>query len=271
MSSQTVLTKEEIVKYFKDNKTELHILTPCYGSMLFVQYTSCLLNTVKLLESIGITVVPHLLGNESLVQRARNRLVCDALEFPNLTHVLFIDADISWNPQDIIKLLIQDKDIVGAAYPFKHYFLNNINKDFLDNIEKRNQGGYNKNIDSESFLKHNLLKYNLNYKEAGVEVENNLLVVKHIPTGFMMIKKHVFEQMKEKCDIGYKSIEDNGRDRQFYAFFDCGVKDGRYLSEDWFFCDRWKELGGKIYISPDIVLKHTGLCHYEGRLLSQIS
>ena len=81
MSNQTVYTREEVVKYFQENKTELHILTPCYGSMVFLQYTSCLINTIKLLESVGVTVVPHLLGNESLVQRARNRLVADALHF----------------------------------------------------------------------------------------------------------------------------------------------------------------------------------------------
>lgn len=271
MSQQTVFTREEILKHFKENRTELHILTPCYGSMVFLQYTSCLINTIKLLEGVGVTVVPHLLGNESLVQRARNRLVCDALNFPTMTHILFIDADITWTPQDVIKLLLQDKEVIGVAYPFKHYFMERINKEFLDNMEQRNKGPYNSNIDKLDYMKHNLLKYNLNYKEDGVKVENNLLVVKHIPTGFMMIKRNVFEQMKDRFDIMYKSVEDNGNDREFYAFFDCCIRNERYLSEDWFFCDRWKQMGGIIYVVPDIALKHTGLCHYEGRLLSHIS
>ena len=126
--------------------------------------TSCLINTIKLLEGVGVTVVPHLLGNESLVQRARNRLVCDALNFPTMTHILFIDADITWTPQDVIKLLLQDKEVIGVAYPFKHYFMERINKEFLDNMEQRNKGPYNSNIDKLDYMKHNLLKYNLNYK-----------------------------------------------------------------------------------------------------------
>lgn len=270
-SNQTVFTRDEVSKYFQENKTELHILTPCYGSMVFLQYTSCLINTIKLLESVGVSVVPHLLGNESLVQRARNRLVSDALQFKSMTHILFIDADITWNPNDILKLLLQQKDVIGVAYPFKHYFMDRIKPEFLEELSRRNQGAYNKDIPEEKFMIHNLLKYNLNYKDDGVTVENNLLLVKHVPTGFMMIKRHVFEQMSERFDIKYKSLEDNGNDRVFYAYFDCCIRNERYLSEDWFFCDRWKQMGGKIYVVPDITLKHTGLCHYEGRLLSHIS
>lgn len=66
-----------------------------------------------------------------------------------------------------------------------------------------------------------------------------------------MIKRHVFEKMMERFDIGYVSFED-GKDTQYYAFFDCCIKNNRYVSKDWFFCDRWTNMGGKIYVVPDI-------------------
>ena len=92
------------------------------------------------------------MGNESLVQRARNRLVADALSFNTMTHILFIDADsISWNPNDVLKLLLQNKDVVGVAYPFKHYFLDRITPEFLQEMERRNQGPYNKEIKLRKF------------------------------------------------------------------------------------------------------------------------
>ena len=269
--SKNVLSIEQVRKHFIKNPTNLHILTPCYGSQVFVSFTETLIRTIKILEKLGIGVTTNLLGNESLVQRARNRLVCSALKDNKMTHVLFIDADITWDPNDIVRLLFYNKDIIGAAYPFKHYFLERLEPKFMENTEKRrNELYYNKGFDKTEFLKHNLLNYNLNYKKDGNKIENNLMEVKHIPTGFMMIKRHVFKKMMERFDIGYVSFED-GKDTQYYAFFDCCIKNNRYLSEDWFFCDRWTNMGGKIYVVPDITIAHTGLCHYKGRLLSVLS
>ena len=153
-NSKKVLSIDEVRDHFAKNPTNLHILTPCYGSQVFVSFTDTLIRTIKILEKLGIEVNTNLLGNESLVQRARNRLVCSALKDNKMTHVLFIDADITWDPNDIIRLLFYNKDIIGAAYPFKHYFMERLEPEFMNNTEKRrNELYYNKGFDKNEFLK----------------------------------------------------------------------------------------------------------------------
>ena len=90
----------------------------------------------------------------------------------------------------------------------------------------------------------------------------------------MMIKRAVIEKMSEAFpytkytdDVNYLEEHEN---QYAYALFDCGVEDGHYLSEDWMFCNRWRKLGGKIYVDVSINLSHTGIEQYNGSFLSTL-
>ena len=105
-------------------------------------------------------------------------------------------------------------------------------------------------------------------------VNNNIAEVKHIATGFMLIKKNVIELMSESYnstkytdDVGFLNTEENN---YAYALFDCGVINNHYYSEDWLFCHRWTNLNGSIYVDVTVNLTHTGINDFKGCYLSSI-
>jgi hypothetical protein len=199
------------------------------------------------------------------------------------THFLFIDNDITWDPVDIIKLIIADKDLVGGVYPLKNYDWNKLIKDnanpYNSNViqallKKKNSSQLAGLVSDSEMVQHNLLRYNINYLGQYLEINNNLAKVKHLATGFMMIKRKTLKNMmaafpstKYVDDVNFLKPEENA---MAYALFDCGVEDGHYYSEDWLFCDRWTKMGGDIYVDVSINLTHTGIEDYRGCYVSTI-
>ena len=129
----------ELQKFLLTTKPHLVILTPCYNSSLYAGYTESLLKTMFMCKDLNIPATIHFCRNDSLVSRARNNLIAKAMSMPEATHFLFIDADITWDPHDILKLLIADKPIVGGIYPIKNYQWNKIgeNPNFLAELLER--------------------------------------------------------------------------------------------------------------------------------------
>ena len=273
------------MKAFVDRVSpSLYILTPCYGGMLHVPYAVCLMKTLDMCRTHGIQVRIEFCRNDSLVTRARNNLIAKAMSDPTMTHVMFIDADISWDPMDIIKLLMAEKPVVGGVYPLKNYLWDKLRKDAANPyntnviqgwLARRNTTPLKDLVTEDQMVRHNLVKYNLNYVSPNVKIENNLCEVRHIATGFMMIQRDVLTQMmtaypetKYEDDVGFlQTPEEN---QHAYALFDCRVDEGHYLSEDWFFCHQWSKLGGQIFINIAVNLTHTGTEDYMGSYLSTI-
>jgi len=265
----------QIKNYVYNYKPHLAIMTPCYGGLCYTTYTNSLIQTIKLLESVGIIVSILFCNNDSLVSRARNNLVGSAMLTESITHMIFIDADITWNPIDIIKLIISDKQIIGGVYPKKSYDFKKITTDPLiinKWIQKKNS--INIDVSDEEIVKSNLLTYNINYLNNVLKIENNITTVRHLATGFMMFKREVITKMivnypntKYTDDTGFISPENS---KYTYALFDCGIIDSHYYSEDWFFCHRWTELGGEIFLDISIDLTHSGNENYSGSFIRSI-
>lgn len=281
--NKNVQIDEKIRTYVKETDPYVYLLTPCFASLCYVNYVNCLMSTLELCRSYGVELKIEFCRNDSLVSRARNNLVARAMNDPKMTHIIFIDNDISWDPLDILKLMISNKPIVGGIYPLKHYNWQNIitdNKNLENDnvikalIERKNSSQFKGLITDESMVQHNLLKYNVNYLSNTLNIEKNLTKVKHIATGFMMIHRDVIEKMSEAFpstkytdDVSFLKPEEN----QFaYALFDCGVEDGHYFSEDWLFCHRWTKMGGDIWADISINLTHTGIEDYRGCYLSTL-
>lgn len=272
-----------ITEYLLKNKVCLYILTPHYGGMCYVNYMNSLIATIKHMEELGIELHIEGCNNDSLVSRARNNLVAKAMSNPNTTHILFIDNDITWDTNSILKLLIADKPIVGGIYPLKRYNWNkliNANSETPDSniiknwIDRKNQSMFKDAINDVNLIQHKLLSYNLNIATNTLRVHNNLTTVRHIATGFMMIKRKVIEKMNQAFpstkyvdDVNFLLPEENA---YAYALFDCGVEDGHYLSEDWMFCNRWTNMGGEIHVEVTINLNHTGPENYSGCYLASV-
>jgi len=205
--------------------TKIHFLTPCYGGNITeVCFSSYLGFTIMAMQN-NINFQIDTLSNESNVNRARNSCAAKFLS-GDCTHLMFVDADIQFDPKDIVKLINHNKDIVGGIYPQKTL----------------------------------PPKMVVNTIDNG-KTEGDLIEVGTIGTGFMLVKRRVFEEMIAHGatpyvdDIGLTQEENNNQ----YDFFQCTIDSkGRYLTEDWSFCRRWRQLGGKIWADKTIGLTHVG-------------
>lgn len=262
---------------------KIYIGTPCYGGQCFAGYVASLLQTQTHLKSLNppVSFETCFLTNESLITRGRNTIVAKFLNDKSFTHLLFIDADISWHPATVEKLLKADVDIVGAIYPKKGYTWSNLSK-VLPNMISSNTNGKVEfrdiNDKMEAYIKANLMNYTMNYS-TNRQVKNNLLEVKHIGTGFMMIKRHVLEKMCAKfSECKYDddiNILDENENKHLYSLFDCDISMGsdnklHYLSEDYLFCKRWIDMGGQIYAEVTSPLTHTGTHSFQGHYLASL-
>ena len=269
---------EKINQFVETNKPFVYILTPTYGSMCYVNYTICLIESIKLLKQYNIEVQVEFCRNDSLIPRARNNLLAKAMSNPKMTHVLYIDTDITWKPVDIIRLLLSDKRIVGGVYPLKKIEWDRLKQpNIVDSwTSKKDRHEILKNTSDQVLIENHMLNYNINRLTTGnIEVKNNLIEIKHLATGFMMLQRKMIECMQKAFpstkytdDVNFLNPHEN---EQAYALFDCAVVDGKYLSEDWLFCQRWSNMGGQIYADISIDLMHTGLHDFKGSLLTAIS
>jgi hypothetical protein len=281
--NQNVPFDDKIRNYVKENNPKIYLLTPCFASLCYVSYVHCLMRTIELCKNYDIKLQVEFCRNDSLVSRARNNLVARAMADPEMTHIMFIDNDITWDPLDMIKLMVSNKQLVGGIYPLKNYNWSELIKDkqnpFNSNavqtiISRKNQSQFKNLISDEEMLQYNLLKYNVNYITPSLSIEENLAKVKHIATGFMMIQRNVIEKMS-KAFPSTKYVDDVNFLRQHendfaYALFDCGVEEGHYFSEDWLFCHRWTKMGGSIWMDVSINLTHTGIEDYRGSYLATL-
>lgn len=275
-NSTDIVTR--IKDYASKNPLCVAIMTPCYGSLCYVNYVSSLLTTMNTFSQLGIRLKIEFCRNDSLVSRARNNLIAKVMSDTSVTHLLFIDGDITWSAADIFKLVLADKAIVGGIYPIKAYEWNklvvpghNVVQEWID----AKNGSQLKNAMSDvEAVQHKMMRYNLNYLSPTLEIQNNLARVKHIATGFMMIRRDTIEKMsrafpstKYTDDVGYLSGSEND---YAYALFDCGVEEGHYCSEDWLFCTRWTKMGGDIWADVTINLNHCGVEDFKGSYLASL-
>lgn len=267
----------------QSNGAKIYIGTPCYGGQCFAGYVASLLQTQTHLKSLNppVSFETCFLTNESLITRGRNTIVAKFLNDKSFTHLLFIDADISWHPATVEKLLKANVDIVGAIYPKKGYTWSNLSK-VLPNMISSNEAGKVEfkdiNDKMEAYIKANLMSYTMNYS-TNRQVKNNLLEVKHIGTGFMMIKREVLERMCAKfTECKYDddiNILDENENKHLYSLFDCDISMGsdnklHYLSEDYLFCKRWIDMGGQIFAEVTSPLTHTGTHSFQGHYLASL-
>jgi len=244
-------------------KKKLFIATPMYGGMCNGLYMKPCLDLQGMMMQYGIEVRFSFLFNESLITRARNYLADEFLR-SGYTHLLFLDSDIAFDPNDILTCLALDKDIIGGPYPKK-----SIN---WDNVALAARTHPNMNLgDLEQLTGHFVFNPVPGTKTFKV---TEPLEVLEIGTGFMMIKKEVFgrfEQayphLKYKPDhIGQANFDGS---RYIHAFFDTVIDPDseRYLSEDYMFCQYARRIGIQIWLCPWMRTQHVGTYPFAGNMV----
>ena len=250
-------------------KNKLFVATPMYGGMAHGLYLKSCLDLQGIMSRYGVDVKFSFLFNESLITRARNYLVDEFLR-SDCTHLLFLDSDIHYNPQDVVALLALDKDVIGGPYPKKSINWNNIAHAARNhpNLEPRE-------------LETLVGEYVFNVVKGTSQFSvTEPLEVLEIGTGFMLVKREVFDKMAvEYPNIRYKpdhvgQAHFDGS-RYIHAYFDTVIdtKDSitgggseRYLSEDYMFCQMWRKMGGDIFLCPWMKTQHIGTYAFSGNM-----
>lgn len=250
-------------------KKKIFLATPMYGGQCLGLYTKSCLDLQGLMAQYGVEVKFSFLFNESLITRARNYLVDEFLRAEGFTHLLFIDADIHYNPQDVMTLLALDKEIIGGPYPKK-----TINWKNVAEAVKRKP-----DIDPGELP--GLIGEFVFNPVAGTQQFSVLepLEVMEIGTGFMLIKREVFKKFEEAYPQYRYKPDHMGQahfdgSRMIHAYFDTIIDRGpnapgsseRYLSEDYFFCQMIRKLGVKIWLCPWMRTGHVGTYEFAGDL-----
>ncbi len=181
-------------------------------------------------KHVGLPCILHL-HSESLITRGRNVILIKFLSEESFTHLFWIDSDIAFKSEDVFRLLLADRDIAAGVYPMKRF----------------------------------------NWPAQGLPAGK----VAEAPTGFMVIKRHVLTHMMKKYpELNYvpDGPPNNPQRHLYWRFFDCMVDpdSGRYLSEDYAFCRRWRDIGGKVHVDLQCKLMHLGQHLFRGDLAESL-
>jgi len=219
--------------------TRVHICMPCYGGMLTESTFMSYIKWSNTCRQLGIDWTMETMTNESLISRARNTLTAKFLHNKESTHLMFIDADIGWEPWHLLVMLNRDVDVIGGLYPMKSL----------------------------------PVKWCVNGFDGAEEGPDGLQEVSKTGTGFMLIKRHVFEKLNAH-PATRPFINDIGLPAELNpymkTYFDTAVRENRYYSEDWTFCENWRDIGGKVWVDKRILLKHTGTYVFDFQTQDQL-
>jgi hypothetical protein len=243
-----------------ETKARPHIViaTPCYGGNVTNYYA---LSAIKLQAACierDIKLSFRMLGGDALITRARSNLVAEFLAEPTATHLLFIDADIGFQAEQVFALLDSDHDIVSAVYPMK--IVN------WDRVQAQIAAG-------RKLVPAATMSYAVEFLDpAAISPVAGCAQVRYVGTGFMLIRRQVFARMAENYPalkfrgFGRPTPEDIDR----WGFFESMIdpETGSYLSEDYAFCKRWRDMGGEIWINLDSRLTHIGNIAFDGELMT---
>jgi hypothetical protein len=257
----------------KFNGKHLFVATPAYGGMVGEAYLKSMVRLGILFKTHNLNFTLATIANESLITRGRNTLVSMFMSNPAYTEMIFIDADIHFEAESVIKLW--DKvcdsqygiDVAVGSYPKKSINWENV-------IKRTNQLG--DNATPEEITKHQA-SYVLNVRadEKGrIPLKNGMLPVYDGGTGFMLFSRSVIQNMMDKMpELHYKNDlnTDPKHDPYCYALFDTMIDPdtNRYLSEDYTFCRRYQDMGGTIWLDPSINLDHQGSYVFKGNISNQ--
>lgn len=239
----------------------LMIATPMYGGMCTGHYVSGLLNTIALMRTKNVPVYWAQIMNESLITRARNELTRLFLE-KEFDYLMFVDADIHFDGAAVAQLMAADKDIVCGIYPKKEVDWARVDK-------AAKEGKENLKDFSGAFV-FNMITNEQGFVESD---ENGLIEVRHGGTGFMLIKRQVFLDLMPHVPTYRTSSFQDPKTGEYakpltHEFFATSIdKHGALLSEDYHFCELWRNHGGKIYANPFIKLEHVGTYVFGGDIV----
>jgi hypothetical protein len=261
------------IEKLRENK--LFVATPMYGGMCAGMFAKSSADLSALCTQYGIPLQFYYLFNESLITRARNYCVDEFMRSP-AEHLMFIDSDIGFNPQDVLALMALQAEepdkypIIGGPYPKKCISWEKIKLAVDKGIADEDPNVLEKFVGDYVFNPKN---------GTGSIPINEPVEVLEIGTGFMMIHKSALTKFAEAYpEYSYRPdhvrTEAFDGSREILQYFQAEIdpKSKRYLSEDYWFCQKVQAIGLSTWFCPWMSMQHVGSYIFGGSLadLAQI-
>jgi hypothetical protein len=218
------------------------IATPMYGGQCTAHFTYYNIELTKMAMQRGIEIQHQFLFTESLITRGRNSLA-NTFMSSDFTHMLFIDADIGFKPADVFKLMEHDLDLVCGGYPAKLIDWNLVHKAATNGVPPEGLSSF-----ASPYIYNSLPGNDTNVVKEVIEAG----------TGFMMIKRSVFDTLKDHVPEYTSNQFGSGVGTKIKEYFATSIQDGFLLSEDYHFCRLYRKHGGKVFLDTSISLQHIG-------------
>src|ERR1700737_2059194 len=248
------------------DQIHLMVATPCFGGQVSSIYAGSVFHLQRAVRSrpnMDLTVLMR--DGDALITRARANLVTLFLDNPSATHLLFVDADIGFTPDQVFRLIESGADVVAGVYPIKRVNWDKAKRALHANPSKAPCAGLDSVVEIDD--------------PDRIVVVNGFARARYAGTGFLMIRRHVLERMCEHP--AYASLQffrEHSADAlagspNRFALFECMIDSntGTYLSEDFAFCKRWTDIGGEIWADLDSRLDHVGPSIFHGDVASQFA
>ncbi len=240
--------------------TSLVVATPCFGGQISAVYALSLLKLqTRLRDYRDCTLKVLMKDGDALITRARASLLSQFLDDPSATHLLFVDADIGFEPEQVLRLIECGAEVCAAVYPIKRIDWQRM-RTTLSGTEPNPAASLN---------------YAFEVEDPNAVIANSgFFKVRYAGTGFLMIRRAALERMcAHYPQFRYRrdhSIDAATESENRFALFECAIaEDGTYLSEDFAFCKRWTDMGGEIWADLDSRLHHIGPMTFCGDLASR--
>lgn len=240
--------------------------TPCYGGVVTEIYMQSCLALLRAAAARNISIRIHTLPNDPLLSRARNRIAAQFLADETATHLMFIDADMGFEPEQFFRLLDFDKPVVAAVGPYKTIA--------WDRVRQAIDRGAS-NVEAASLI------YALSIRSTPGEQTvirtkgaDGFARIDYVGTAFMLIRREAFETIAARNPtIAYEDDTSGAVSPiRHYAFFNTRIdpETKKYLSEDYSFCRLWLDVGGDVWVDLRSRLRHVGQHVFSGDFSTQV-
>lgn len=240
------------------SRPHIYFAAPCHGGEVSIFFLRAVLQLQGACRERGIGLTVELLDADPLIVRARSRLAAHFLARAEATHLLFCDADIGFAPENAFRLLESGRPIAAAVCPLKHIDWEKVRAAAKADAPDLMAAG---------------LGYVVRFwptPDNSVEVEGGLAKVSYGGTGFLMIRRDALEAIvgaHTELTVDVSDVDQVTPTVPMVFETMVEPETGHYLSEDYAFCRRWRDLGGEIWADMEARLTHVGHAAYTGSVL----
>jgi hypothetical protein len=214
---------------------KLAIFTSFYSHIAYAPYILSLAPTLGALSKLGVDWDYLARPSDFHIERAINNTLTEVMERGDFTDILMIDSDESWRPEDVFRLLMHEEEIVGASYRMKNQW-----DDYVGSI-----------------------LYEEGHPQGKMLPDGTpLLKATRLAAGFLRIKVSALRKFAD----AYPDLVSSEPDGKKVQFFSRGIWEGEMHCQDMAFSRRWLDIGGELWMDPNINVTHWGMTPYVGDL-----